>query len=111
MDIGTNATYTDPNGNIYAGLVIGHDFTFRSVWRAKLDGAIRFKVDGTVADGPGAPDDTVAQEKVDTHLLNFLGFFRDGTPKLFLLAPSDPGLHAGPAFGTAPVFHPSPAGP
>lgn len=111
MDIGTPAVYTDPNQNTYVGLVVAHDFTMRPVWRAKAIGAalgaIRFKLDGSglVADGPQAPDDTVATEKVETHLFAFLGFFRDGTTKLFLVAPSD--LHPVPGNDAVPIFHPS----
>jgi hypothetical protein len=111
MDIGTPALYIDPAANTYAGLIIGHDFTMRNVWRAKLDAAIRFNLDGTVANGPGASDDTVAIEKVENHLLIFLGWFRDGSPRTFILSPTDPGLHAAATFTTTPVFHPSPAGP
>jgi hypothetical protein len=112
MDTGTPATYTDPNLNTYSGFIIGHDFTMRNVWRAVSPGpgvlgAIRFKVDGTVADGPAAQSDTVAIEKVETHLFNFIGWFRDGTPKLFVLAPTD--LHVDPAVTATPTFHPSPS--
>jgi hypothetical protein len=112
MDTGTPAIYTDPQANTYVGFVLGHDFTMRNVWRAVSPGpgvlgAIRFKLDGTVADGPAAPSDTVAIEKVETHLFNFLGWFRDGTQKLFVLGAAD--LHMDPTFSATPVFHPSPS--
>jgi hypothetical protein len=111
MDIGTPVIYTDAAANTYAGIIIGHDFTQRNVWRAKADGAIRFNLDGTVANAAAASDDTVAIEKVENHLLIFLGWFRDGSPRTFILSPTDSGLHAGATFAATPVFHPSPAGP
>lgn len=101
MDIGTPVLHTDSDDNTFAGQICGRDFQLRPVVRAE-DGTIRRKPDGTLADVPTTPKDTIKTEKVDTGLFVVDGIYRDGQHRLLIVDPSE--LLEAPAFAKAPVF-------
>lgn len=101
MDIGTPVLHTDSDENTFAGLICGRDFQMRPVVRTKA-GEIRRKPDGTLADVPAAPSDTVKTEKVDSGLFVVDGVYRDGSRRLLIVDPSE--LLEAPAFGAPPQF-------